>query len=215
MIASQHSGPHRFSTLPGLALLGAVLLPLLSGCITERETTLRRSSRARAVGELRAERLRQERELALWESAREEAKRDIALARSESVRVSSFLRSVQMEVQREQKKVADMEQVLLEAVKRSLQIEKELKDLRALEEQLRNQDALIKAAQKRVQDLAGEVAKATEGAAKQEAALKPRLKKVQERLAALKAAGATIGDAEAKIAAVSKVLAPPPAPKKK
>lgn len=214
MIATQHTQPHRFSTKPCLAMLGLVLLPLLSGCATDRETTLRRSSRARAVGEVRAERVRQERELELWESSREEATRDIAVARQESVRISSHLRTVQQEVQRETKMLAVAEKALLTAVNRSLQIEKELKDLRALEQQLRDKDALIKAAQQRVQDMAGEVAKATEGAAQQEAALKPKLQQVQARLAALKAAGATLGDVEAKVAAVAKVLAPP-APKKK
>lgn len=207
--------PHRFSPKPCLALLGLVLLPLWSGCATDRETTLRRSSRARAVGEVRAERQRQERELELWESSREEAARDIGVARLESVRISSHLRSVQQEVQRETTKLAAAEKELLAAVNRSLQIEKELKDLRALEQQLRDKGALIKAAQKRVADMAGEVAKATEGAAQQEATLKPRLQKVQARLAALKAAGATIGDVEAKVAAVAKVLAPPPPPPKK
>ena len=59
------------------------------------------------------------------------------------------------------------------------------------------------------------VAKALEGAAKQEAILKPKLEAAQARLVALQAAGVTIKDVEAKIAAAQEALAPPPTPKKK
>ena len=76
-------------------------------------------------------------------------------------------------------------------------------------------DALIKAANARVKALAAEVAKALEGAAKQEAILKPKLEAAQARLVALQAAGVTIKDVEAKIAAAQEALAPPPTPKKK
>lgn len=198
-----------------MALLWLVLSPLLGGCASDRETTLRRSSRGRAVGALRAERLQQERELELWEAACEEANRDIAAARFDSIQTSSNLRTVRAEWQRQQLTLTAAENELLAAIQRALQIEKELQPLRALEQQLRDQDALIKDAQTRIKTLVAEVAKATHAAAQQEAALKPKLAAVQARLAALKAAGVQISEAEAKIAAAQKVLAPPPAPKKK
>lgn len=167
------------------------------------------------MGELRVERLQQERELELWEASREEATRDIAAARLESVKISSSLRAVRSERHRQLATLAATEKELLAAIQRALKIEKELQPLRALEQQLRDQEALIKAANVRVKSLAGEVAKATDSAAKQEAVLKPKLAAVQARLAALKAAGVQISEAEAKIAAAQKVLAPPPVTKKK
>ena len=198
-----------------MALGWLLFSTLLGGCSSDRETTLRRSSRARAVGELRAEREKQERELKVWEAARKEALRDVSVARLESVQASSDLRTIQAERVREQQKLGDAEKKLLAAVERAVQTAKELQPLRALEQQLRDQDALIKAANARVKALAAEVAKALEGAAKQEAILKPKLEAAQARLVALQAAGVTIKDVEAKIAAAQEALAPPPTPKKK
>tara|TARA_R110002072_G_scaffold46591_2_gene128880 strand:- start:62144 stop:62749 length:606 start_codon:yes stop_codon:yes gene_type:complete len=192
--------------------------PFLAGCAADRENTLMRSSRARAVGVLRAERKQQERELELWQATREQASKDIAEARLDSVRTSSELRGVRSSLLRQLETLREAEQELLEAKKRAAEIEVELQPLRALEQQVADQQLRIAAAKDRSLSLAKEVVKATAEATKQEAVLKPKLVALQKRLADLKAAGLNIAETEAKIAAAQKVLAPPaaqkPAPKK-
>lgn len=192
--------------------LGAALLLGLVGCAAGRETTLMRSSRAREIGALRAERLLQERELAIWEATREESLAATDEARLESVRASSRLRSVRGELRRELGKLVEGERALAAAVARAEEIEAQLKPLRALEQTLKDKDALLTKAQDRVKELAAEVAKATEAAAAQEAQLAQQLAALQARLAALKTAGVTLAEVDAKIAAASKALAPPAAP---
>ncbi|MGK0263866.1 MAG: DNA repair exonuclease SbcCD ATPase subunit [Planctomycetota bacterium] len=204
------------------AAVGAILLvlavPFLAGCATDRETTMMRSSRARSVGVLRSERKQQERELELWEATRDQATKDIGEARFDSVRTSSHLRGVRSALLRQLKDLARIEQELLDAQQRAAEIEVELKPLRALEQQLKDQQKSIVAARGRVESLTQEVGKANADAAKQEAVLKPKLVLLQKRLADLKAAGLHIAETEAKIAAAQKVLVPPapkqPPPKK-
>ncbi len=176
-----------------------------------------RSSRAREIGGLRAERERQERERAIWAATLDETLAATDSARLESVRASSVLRSVQRELRRERDKLAAGERALVAAVARAKEIEEQLQPLRALEKTLAEQDALLAAAQDRVKQLASEVAKATEAAAEQEANLKPQLAALQARLAALKATGVAIADVEAKLGAAAEALAPPatPAPETK
>ena len=82
MLTSRHPQPHRFSVLHCAASTALVLLlPFLVSCSTDRQSTMLRSSRAREVGTLRAERKQQERELELWHATRDEANRDIAKLR--------------------------------------------------------------------------------------------------------------------------------------
>lgn len=177
-----------------------------------------RSSRARAVGVLRAERKQQERELELWQATREQANKDIGVARFDSVRTSSQFRGVRAGLLRELQALREAEQELLDAKKRAAEIEVELKPLRALEQLLRDQQLLIAAAKDRTQSMSKEVDKATAEAAKLDATLRPKLVTLQKRLADLKAAGLHIAETEAKIAAAQKVLVPPtpkkPPPKK-
>lgn len=220
MIASRHQSRPWFSWPESPAFLVALLLlPFVASCATDRENTLKRSSRARAVGVLRAERERQERELELWQATREQATKEISAARFDSVRTSSHLRGVRNALLRELQDLAAAERELVDAKKRAAEIEVELAPLRALEQTLVDQQKLIAAAKDRSASLAKEVDKATAEAAKQEAALKPKLEALQKRLAELKAAGVQIAETEAKIAAAQKVLAPPqpqkPEPKKK
>jgi septal ring factor EnvC (AmiA/AmiB activator) len=214
MIASYHQQRSWFSRP---ACLGSVLLvlavPFLAGCAIDRENTLMRSSRARDVGVLRAERLEQERELELWEATLDQANKDIGVARFESVRTSSQLRGVRSALLRELQDLAASEQELLDAKLRAAEIEVELKPLRALELQLVDQQKAIAGAKEKVESLSKEVDKATAEAAKQEAVLQPKLVALQKRLADLKAAGLRIAETEAKIAAAQNVLVKP-APKK-
>jgi len=195
--------------LASVAVLCLVLLvPLVAGCATDRQSTLLRSSRARAVGALRAEREQQERELELWQATRDQAKNDIAVLRFDSVRTSSELRSVRGELRRELEGLAAGGNELLLAQQRAIEIEQELEPLRALEHQLIEQQQLMDAARDRLQSLTTEVAKATAEAAQQEAVLKPKLVALQKRLTELQAAGVQIAETEAKIEAAQKVLAP-------
>ena len=127
MISIYHPRQHRFSPLPVAALLCLVItVPSLTGCATDRESTMMRSSRARAVGVLRTERKQQERELELWEATRDQANRDISAARLESVRISSQLRGVRGLLAREQSDLALMEQQLVAANKRAVEIQTQL-----------------------------------------------------------------------------------------
>lgn len=172
-----------------------------------------RSSRARDVGVLRAERLEQKRELELWEATLDQANKDIGVARLDSVRTSSQLRGVRSDLLRELQHLASSEQELLDAKLRAAEIEVELKPLRALELQLVDQQKAIAVAKEKVESLSKEVDKATAEAAKQEAVLQPKLVALQKRLADLKVAGLRIAETEAKLAAAQNVLVKP-APKK-
>src|SRR5690606_14682194 len=148
---------HRFSGSACVAVLCLVLLaPILASCAADRQSTLLRSTRAREVGALRAERKQQERELELWQATREQAKTDIAVARFDSVRTSSQLRSVRGELRRELDALAAAEQELQAAQQRATEIEQELEPLRALEQQLIDQQQLMDAARDRVQSLTAE-----------------------------------------------------------
>lgn len=210
MIAS--TDPRRpLLSRPTLRPVAVALAFLLAGCVGERQTTLLRSSRAREVGKLRAERERQERELAIWQATRDLSVEEAATARLESVRASSRLRSARAELMRELDKLQRNERELVAAQQRAQEIEQELAPLRALEQTLRDRERLIADAEARIKALAGEVAKATEGVAEQESQLKPRLAALLQRLRDLKAVGAALDEAEAKVAAAAKVLAPPPA----
>jgi DNA repair exonuclease SbcCD ATPase subunit len=210
MIASCHQHRSWFSRPKSFAAILVVLaVPFLAGCAVDRESTLMRSSRARAVGVLRAERKEQERELELWESTLDQANKDIGSARFDSVRTSSQLRGVRSALLRELKDLAESEQELLDAKKRAAEIEVELKPLRALELQLADQQKAIAAAKGNVESLSKEVEKATAEVAKHEAVLKPKLLVLQKRLADLKTAGLRIAEVEAKIAAAQNVLALP------
>jgi hypothetical protein len=212
MIASRSTLQPRFlpKTVSG-GMYFCLLMPFLAGCIAESETTLLRASRAREVGEVRAERKQQERELNLWQATRDESTRLMAQARLESVRTSSRLRTVKVQLRRQMDALQALEKELLLAKKRAEDIEQQLVPLRGLEQQMKDQDRLITTAAARIKVRAGEVARATEGAAKQEAQLKPRLDALVARLKELKAAGVLIADVEAKIAAAQKIMAPPKA----
>ena len=213
MISIYQPRQHRFSALPVLALLYLMIAaPILTGCATDRESTMMRSSRARAVGILRSEREQQERELELWQATRGQADRDIRAARLESVRISSQLRGVRGLLARELRELAAAEQQFVAAQKRAAEIQQQLLPLKTLEQRLVDQDKLILAAKDQIQSLSAEVAKAEGEAASQEAVLKPKLVALQKRLADLKAAGVQIAEAEGKVAAAQKVLAPPPKP---
>ncbi|MFT4515488.1 MAG: hypothetical protein ACI91B_004203 [Planctomycetota bacterium] len=177
-----------------------------------------RSSRARAVGILRAERQQQERELELWEATLKQTRKDIGVARFDSVRTSSHLRGVRLGLLRQLQDLGAAERELLDARKRAADIEVQMKPLRALEQQLLDQQKSIAVAKDKIESLTKEVAKATAEAAQQEAVLKPKLVALQKRLAELKTAGLHIAETEAKIAAAQKVLVPqdpkkPPAKK--
>ena len=199
--------------MPVVALLCLVITALfLTGCATDRESTIMRSSRARAVGVLRSERKQQERELELWQATRGQADRDISAARLDSVRISSQLRGVRGLLSRELRELTAVEQQFVAAQKRAADIQKQLLPLKTLEQRLVDQDKLILAAKDQIQSLSAEVAKAEGEAASQEAVLKPKLVALQKRLADLKAVGVQIAEAEAKVAAAQKVLAPPSKP---
>lgn len=214
MIASCHQHRSWFSHPVSLAaILVVIAVPFLGGCAIDRENTLMRSSRARAVGVLHAERLEQERELELWESTLDQANKDIGVARLDSVRTSSQLRGVRLALLHELKELAVSEQELLDAKNRAAEIEAELKPLRALELQIADQEKAIAVAKGTVESLSKAVGQAAAEAAKQEAVLKPKLVVLQKRLADLKLAGLRIAETEAKLAAAQSVLAPP-APKK-
>ena len=221
MIATQNQRPPAFCGGSGRrsAPWVVVLVAMLLGCASDRQTTLLRSSRARAIGELRAERERQERELQLWEATREEAIAATDRAHFESVKVGAALRAVRAALNLQLEDLADAEKELEAARVRAAEIEEELRPLRALEKQRAEQERLLAEAESRVKQLAGEVAKATEEAAAREAQLKPKLAQLQARLAELKAAGVAIEAAEKSIATAAKILAPPQeakeAPKKK
>lgn len=207
--------PRRLAVLAGRAAVLAGCAALLAGCANDRQTTLLRSSRARAVGELRAEREQQERELALWQKTREEALEETASVRFDAVRASSVLRTVQANLDRELSLLQRSEQNLLDALQRGTEIEVELKPLRALEQQLLDQQAEIKKANERVQALAAELAVATAAVSKQETTLQPKLEALQKRLAVLKTVGVTIAEVDALVAAAQKALAPASKPAKK
>lgn len=213
MIASHDHGQIHLSRR-GRWLVAAMACALWGACASDRETTLMRSRRAREAGALRAEREQQEREIALWAATNDQARRAAAEARRGAVEASSRLRSARLELQLELGKLQQREQSLDAARRRAQEIERQLGPLRALEAQLRSQDAQLVAVEERIKQLAGEVAKATESAAQQEAQLKPRLKALQNKLQQLQAAGASIVQAEALVAAASKVLATPPTTKK-
>ena len=213
MISIYQPRQHRFSALPVVALLCLVITaPILTGCATDRESTMMRSSRARAVGVLRSERKQQERELELWQATRGQADRDISEARLDSVRISSQLRGVRGLLARERRELAGIEQQLVAAEKRAADIQKQLLPLKKLEQRLADQGKLISAAKDQIQSLSAEVAKAEGEASSQEAILKPKLVALQKRLADLKVVGVQIAEAEAKVAAAQKVLAPPAKP---
>lgn len=210
MIASHQQHPSLFSRpIFVIAILVMLGVPFLGGCTVDRENTLMRSSRARAVGVLRAERKEQERELDLWEATRDQATKDIGEARFDSVRTSSQLRGVRSALLRELQELALSEQELLDAKKRAAEIEVELKPLRALELQLANQQKAITAAEDKIASLSKAAEKSAADVAKQEAALKPKLLMLQKRLADLKSAGLRIAEVEAKIVAAQKVLVVP------
>lgn len=194
-------------------MVTAALSLLLAGCaVGERETTLLRSRRAREVGELRAEREQQERDLAVWQATRDELLAKIAAANAESVERASELRVLRAQLLFELDDLHRAEGELEAARRRAEQIEQELAPLRALERTLAESDRRIAEAKQRVKAAGEQLAAVLAECEQQSAALAPKLAAAQQKLAALKAAGVQIAEAEARVAAAAKVLAPPPAP---
>lgn len=186
-------------------------LVLLAACAVERETTIARAARSRQVGALRAEREQQQRELALLQQTAGQTEAEIAAATRRSVVLAADLRTVAAQLQHELGLLQRAEADLAACRNRAAQIEVELQPLRAVEQTLRDQDALRAAAAARLQALQPEVEALQQQVQQREAELLPRLQALQRQLAAQQQLTAAIAAAEA---AVQAALAPllPPAP---
>ncbi|MCA8977906.1 MAG: hypothetical protein KDC98_24485 [Planctomycetes bacterium] len=185
-------------------------LPGLAGCAVHRETTLSRTARQREIQSLivARERLENEREFLAHRS--EEVRRQIGVARAESVRAEARLRATLADLSFTLARLQAAEQDLAAAQQRAGEIEKELQPLRSLENTLRDQEALRGAAEKRVELLRREVATAEAEAQKATTELQPKVEALRQQLAQAEQVAKAITDAQAAVQAAAKVLAPPP-----
>ena len=192
-------------------LLAAVALLLAAGCAVEQDNSVARAARSRQVGEVRAERERLQRELAVLRQTEGEAEQAIVAADGEAVRTDARLRAVRTDLRLKLAQLQQSERDLAEAVARARQIEVELQPLRALEQQLASRE------QRQTELAAALVAKDAELAAlqakvdEQQQQLAPRVQAVQQQLAKAQQFAAALAQVEQQLAAAVAALVPPPA----
>jgi DNA repair exonuclease SbcCD ATPase subunit len=191
-------------------VLALALVPcLLGACAVERETTIARAARSRQVGAQRAERQRQEQDLALLRQTAGQTEAEITAATRRSVEVAAALRTVAAQLQYELGVLQQAEGDLATARARAQQIEAELQPLRALEQTLRDQEALRSAAAVRLSTLQPEVEALQLQVSQREAELLPRLQALQRQATAQQQLAAVLTAAEKALAEALAPLAPP------
>ena len=198
--------------LRGRCAVASLALVLLSwGCATDRETTISRTARGREAGAARAERERQQRELALLRQTSAGTMAAIADANAESVRSSSELRAVLAQLHHQISVQQGAEQDLDAAKARAAAIELELRPLRELEQTLRDRERLLAEATARVASLQAELEAATRAAEQKQAEVQPKLAALQRHLETMNQLEQAIAGAQASIGEATKLLSPPAA----
>lgn len=183
-------------------------LLLLAACAVERETTISRAKRSREVGAQRAERERQQQELALLGQTAGQTEAEIVVATRRSVEVAADLRTVLAQLQYEVGLLQQAEGDLATARTRAQQIEAELGPLRALEQTRRDQEALRAAAAARLAALQPEVEALQLQVTQRETELLPRLQALQRQAAAQQQLASVLAAAEQALAAALAPLQP-------